>query len=250
MKLQGKVAVVSGGASGIGEGICRRFAQEGASVIVADIDGAKAEAVAQEIASNGGESMSFAVDVCLYDQVLTLVESTERRFGRLDVLVTAAGISKVKPIEQLSIDWWQAVINVNLNGLFYCCHAAAGVMMRQKSGKIVNIGSLAGLIAIPNNSPYVASKHGVVGLTKALAIDLGSYNINVNCIAPGFILSSRAVAQGRNTEETRSRLLADIPLGRLGMPEDCARVVEFLTTDLSDYVTGQCIPICGGYVAF
>ena len=246
MKLQGKVAVVSGGASGIGEGICRRFAQEGASVIVADIDGAKAEAVAQELASNGGESMSFAVDVCLYDQVLALVESTERRFGRLDVLVTAAGISKVRPIEQLSIDWWQAVINVNLNGLFYCCHAAAGVMMRQKSGKIVNIGSLAGLTAIPNNSPYVASKHGVVGLTKALAIDLGSYNINVNCMCPQTTLTPQAL-QHRSAEFFAAEAHRT-PLGRLPTPEDHSAVALFLASCESDYLTGMVVPVDGGRI--
>ena len=247
MKLQGKVAVVSGGGSGIGEGICLRLAEEGASIVVADIDGARAETVAQDLASNGSVAMPFAVDVSLYEQVLALVESTERRFGRLDILVTSAGISRAGPIEQLSIDWWQRVIDVNLNGLFYCCHAAARVMMRQKSGKIINIGSLAGLIGIPNNSPYVASKHGVIGLTKALAIDLGPYNINVNCICPQTTLTPQSVQH--RSEEFFTAEAHRTPLDRLPSPEDHAAVALFLASSESDYLTGVVVPVDGGRIA-
>ena len=246
MELERKVAIISGGGSGIGEGICRRFAEEGASVVVADIDAAKAEAVAQQLVSTGGEAVPFTVDVSLYDQVLALVEFTEKRFGKLDILVTSAGISKFGPPEQLSIDWWRKVIDVNLNGLFYCCHAAAKVMMKQKSGKIINIASLAGLIAIPNNAPYVASKHGVVGLTKALAIDLGAYNINVNCICPQTTLTPLA-------SETRSKDFFSAesyrtPLDRLPVPDDHAKTALFLASSESDYLTGVILPVDGGRV--
>ena len=246
MKLEGKVAVISGGGSGIGEGVCRRFAEEGASVVVADIDPAKANAVAQQLVSNGKQAVPFTVDVSSYDQVLALVESTEKRFGRLDILVTSAGISRVGPIEQLSVDWWQRVIDVNLNGLFYCCHAAAKVMMRQKSGKIINMGSLAGLIAIPNNAPYVASKHGVIGLTKALAIDLGPYNINVNCICPQTTLTPQALAH--RSEEFFAAESHRTPLGRLPAPEDHANVALFLASSESDYLTGVVLPVDGGRI--
>ena len=246
MKLEGKVAVISGGGSGIGEGVCRRFAEEGASIVVADIDPAKAETVAQQLVSNGTQAVPFTVDVSSYDQVLALVESTEKRFGRLDILVTSAGISRVGPIEELSVDWWRRVIDVNLNGLFYCCHAAAMVMMRQKSGKIINIGSLAGLIAIPNNAPYVASKHGVIGLTKALAIDLGPYNINVNCICPQTTLTPQALQH--RSEEFFAAESHRTPLGRLPAPEDHANVALFLASSESDYLTGVVLPVDGGRI--
>jgi 3-oxoacyl-[acyl-carrier protein] reductase len=143
-------------------------------------------------------------------------------------------------------------MDINLTGTIFCCQAAAPYMQAARSGKIVNVASQAGLWSGRNSGgvAYKVAKAGVIHYTRVLAAELGPHNIHVNSIAPGYVLSSRAVAGGRNSPEVRDRLLQDIPLGRLGMPEDCAKVVEFLVTDLSDYVTGQCIPVCGGYVAF
>jgi 3-oxoacyl-[acyl-carrier protein] reductase len=144
------------------------------------------------------------------------------------------------------------ILDINLMDTIFCCQAASEIMKRQRSGKIVNVGSQAGLKASIGGGgvSYSVAKAAVIHYTRILAGELGQYNINVNCIAPAWILSSRAVAQGRNSDEVRARLESQIALGRLGMPEDCAKVVEFLVTDLSDYVTGQCIPVCGGYVLF
>ncbi len=247
MQLEGKTAVVTGGASGIGEAIGLKFAEEGAAVVVADLDAAKAEETARRLQSRGRPSMAFALDVSDAGQVQALAEATRERFGRIDILVNSAGISRFGPIEEISLDWWRRVIDVNLHGLFYCCHAAAKMMMQQKSGKIINISSLAGLIGIPNQCPYVASKHGVIGLTKALAIDLGPYNIHVNCICPATTLTPMGL-QTRSKEfiEAESRRT---PLDRMAVPEDHARTALFLASSQSDFLTGVILPVDGGRIA-
>ena len=246
MRLSDKVAIVTGGGSGIGAEISRAFAREGALVVVADLDGEKAVALAAELTQAGHPAIGKACDVSNHNDVQDLTDSVARRFGRIDILVTSAGISKFGPIEDLSVEWWDKVVGVNLNGLFYCCHSVAQIMMKQRSGKIINIASLAGLTGIPNQAPYVASKHGVVGLTKALAIDLGPYAINVNCMCPATTLTPLAL-------ETRSQDFIDAeahrtPLDRMAYPEDHARAAVFLASAESDYLTGVILPVDGGRI--
>jgi NAD(P)-dependent dehydrogenase (short-subunit alcohol dehydrogenase family) len=185
-----------------------------------------------------------------------MVERTLERFGRLDILVNNAGGNLRSENDQsasgASPAHYGYIMDINLTGTILCCQAASRPMKEARSGRIVNVASQAGLWGGRDGGgmPYKVAKAGIIQYTRVLAAELGPYGVCVNCIAPGFILSSRALAQGRNSEETRTRLEAQIPLKRLGTPEDCARVVEFLVTDLSDYVTGQCIPVCGGFVAF
>ena len=184
-----------------------------------------------------------------------MVAETLQAFGRLDILVNNAG-GVLRPAElgsasTVSEDDWRFIMDVNLTATLFCCQAAAVPMKAQQSGKIINVSSQAGLRGNMNGgiAHYCVAKAGIVEYTRLLAGELGPFNINVNCIAPGLILTSRANKQfNRNSPENVAAASAHIPLRRVGVPEDCAKVVEFLATDLSDYVTGQCIPICGGMV--
>jgi len=244
VQLENKVAVVTGGASGIGEAICLRFAAEGAKVVVADVVPANAEAVAKRIQSVGREFLTYTVDVSNYDQVCHMVETTVKRFGTVDILVNCAGLSEFIPTENLPIDKWRRMIDVNLTGTFYCCLAASREMAKKKKGKIINISSMAGLAGIPNSAHYVASKHGVVGLTKALAVDFAKYGINVNCICPGTTLTP--MVRGTMSPEYQEARSKRVPLGRLGQPEDQANAAVFLASSQSDYITGSILCVDGG----
>ena len=249
-KLDGKVAVVTGAARGLGRAYALHLAKLGADVVINDInlqaydefdEEIFAESVPKEIEALGVRSLGIECDVTERGQVDAMVKQVEQSFGRLDILVNNAGGAlfgrkEFKPMHDL-----------NFHGTVHCCEATAEIMKHQESGKIVNVASQAGIIASLGHS-YATSKAAVIHYTRCLAAELGPFGINVNCIAPGFILSSRAIAGGRGEGEARRDLELKIALGRLGMPEDCAKVVEFLVTDLSDYVTGQTIPVCGGYV--
>lgn len=247
MRLENRVAIVTGGASGIGRMIGRKFADEGASVVVADQDEEASDSAVAELKTTGAECTSYRLDVSVADETEGLVEAVRERFGHIDVLANCAGVSRFGPIEELRLEWWQRVIEVNLNGLFYCCYAVAKVMMEQKRGSIINIGSLAAVNGISNQAPYVASKHGVVGVTKALAIDLGPYQIRVNCICPATTMTRLAL-------ETRSEEFIEAeaeltPLRRLAVPEDIAKVAVFLASDDAGFVTGAVLPVDGGRLA-
>jgi NAD(P)-dependent dehydrogenase (short-subunit alcohol dehydrogenase family) len=265
MKLKGKVAIVTGGARGLGRAYVLHLARLGADVVINDVDlNAAAEynetlaaaTVMAEVEALGGRALGIQADVTQAAQVDGMVEETLSAFGRVDILVNNAGGALKSPLNNSAatadMDHYQYIMDINLTGTILCCQAAARAMKTQRSGKIVNVSSQAGLWSGHNGGgmAYKVAKAGIAHYTRVLAAELGPYNINVNCIAPGWILSSRAIAGGRDSDETRARLLQQIPLGRLGLPEDCAKVVEFLVTDLSDYVTGQCIPVCGGVVAW
>lgn len=265
MKLDGKVAVVTGGARGLGRAYALHLAHLGAHVVINDIDldaarryneQLNAPSVAQEIESLGVRSLAVQADVTNADEVDDMFTEIVSAFGRVDILVNNAG-GNLNPhadnsAARLNMENYHSIVDINLTGTIHCCRAVAPTLREQQSGKIVNVASQAGLWSGRTGShvAYKVAKAGIIHYTRVLAAELGPYNVHVNCIAPGFILSSRAIAGGRDQGEVRDNLLAQIPLGRLGLPEDCAKVVEFLTTDLSDYVTGQCIPVCGGYVAF
>lgn len=263
MKLYGKVALVTGSARGLGRAYALHLARLGADVVINDVNLAAAKeydetlnapTVVDEIKSIGVKSLGIQADVSDKSQVEFMFERVLREFGRLDVLVNNAGGNLRSPDQDhtaaaASEEGYRHIMDINLNGTIFCCQAASLFMKRQRSGKIINVSSQAGLweTGEGDNMPYKVSKAGVVQYTRVLAAELGPFNINVNCIAPGFILSSRAIAQGRADKKTRDVLEPRISLRRLGMPEDCAKVVEFLATDLSDYVSGQCITVCGGF---
>lgn len=266
MKLEGKVAVITGAARGLGRAYALHLAKLGADVVVNDIDldAAKeygeeltAPTVMDEICEMGRRSIGIAADVTDQAQVNAMFDQIMNEFGRVDVLVTNAGGALVPGpsfASNIPIDSFNKMMDINLIGTIFCCQAAAGPMKEQRSGKIVTVGSQAGLRSSAQYGgggvSYSVSKAAIHQYTRHLAAELGPYNINVNCIAPAWILSSRAIAQGRNSPEMRERLEQEIALKRLGVPEDCAKVVEFLVTDLSDYVTGQVIRICGGVCLF
>ncbi|HVB97665.1 MAG TPA: SDR family NAD(P)-dependent oxidoreductase [Chloroflexota bacterium] len=264
MKLDGKVALVTGSGRGLGRAYALHLAKIGADVVINDIDldAAKqydealtAPTVMDEIRNLGRRSIGIVADVTSKSQVDQMVEQIVDEFGRLDILVNNAGGAIVPgPSYASSVaeDHFRKMLDINLMGTIFCCQAASAPMKKQRSGKIVNVGSQAGLRSVGdgNGTSYGVAKAAIQHYTRKLASELGPYNINVNCIAPAWILSSRAIAGGRDKPETRERLLKEIALGRLGQPEDCAKVVEFLTTDLSDYVTGQIISICGGVCLF
>jgi len=278
-KLRGKVALVTGGARGLGRSYVLRLARLGADVVVNDInleaykeydEGIMAPTVMDEVRNLGGRSIGIQADVTKKTEVDGMLKKILDQFGRLDILVCNAGGGIRDPSVPKGTPWrgvedFLYQFNINFFSTLFCCEAAAIPMKKQRSGKIVTVASQAGMHAIvtqrtpseaPSDNagfegPYGIAKAGIIQYTRQLAAQLGRYNINVNCIAPGFILSSRAiVGQNRNSPEVRERLESQIALGRLGWPEDCAKVVEFLVTDLSDYITGQTIPVCGGYVLF
>lgn len=264
MKLEGKVALVTGSARGLGRAYALHLAGLGADVVVNDVDmeAAKqygeeltAPTVADEITALGRRSLGIVADVTNQSQVQAMVERILSAFGRLDILVNNAGGALVPgPSYASSVPEadFRRIMDINLMGTIFCCQAAATPMKEQRSGKIVNVGSQAGLRSqgAGGGTAYSVAKAAIHHYTRKLASELGPFNVNVNCIAPGWILSSRAIASGRNSPQTRARLEEEIALRRLGNPEDCAKVVEFLVTDLSDYVTGQVIPVCGGVCLF
>ena len=251
-KLDGKVALVTGSGRGLGRAYALHLAKLGAHVVVNDIslkaheeynEEIGAASVPEEIEALGVQSVGIECDVSDRKQVDQMIADIENRFGRLDILVNNAGGALFGRHD------FEPMFAVNFHGTVHCCEAAGELMKKQRSGKIVNVGSQAGLQGNEGYA-YSTSKAAITHYTRCWALTMGPYNVNVNCIAPGWILSSRAIANGRDEQETRERLEKQIALGRLGMPEDCAKVIEFLVTDLSDYVTGQTIAICGGVVLF
>ena len=265
VKLEGRVALVTGGARGLGRAYVLRLAGLGADVVVNDINLSAAKefgeeltapTVMDEVRKLGRRSLGIEADVTDYRQVERMVQNVVNQFGRLDILVNNAGgylapFERSKPT-QVPPEDVKHLLDINLTSAMYCCQVASKPMREQRWGRIVNVASQAGLKSQDDGFmvAYGVAKAGVINYTRYLAAELGPFGINVNCIAPAWILSSRAVAQGRNTPETRARLESQIALRRLGLPEDCAKVVEFLVTDLSDYVTGQTINVCGGFVLF
>ena len=265
-KLTGKVALVTGAGRGLGRAYALRLAGLGADVVINDLqlDSARefeeelgAESVMAECEALGVRALGIAADVTQRDQVNRMFAQVLDTWGRLDVLVNNAG-GVLRPFEQgkaatVSEDDWRYILDVNLTQTVFCCQAAAVPMKAQQSGKIINVGSQAGLQGNLEGAVahYCVAKAGIAEYTRVLAGELGPHNINVNCIAPGLILTSRANKQfNRNSPENQAKAAPKIPLRRMGEPEDCAKVVEFLATDLSDYVTGQVICIDGGMVLF
>ncbi len=244
MNLVNKVAIVTGAGRGIGKAIAIALAREGANIIINDIDIQTAEEVAKEIKSLDRQALAIQVDVSDSKEVNRMVELVLKKFNRVDILVNNAAIIKRGSIDDLTEEDWDRVIDVNLKGAFNCAKAVVGIMKKQRYGKIVNISSIAGKIGDLASAPcYGASKAGMTCLAKSLARELASYNINVNVVAPHAIETDMSKEW---SEEKRKSIIADIPLARLGEPEDVAEAVAFLVSDKAKFITGEVLDVNGG----
>jgi 3-oxoacyl-[acyl-carrier protein] reductase len=245
MKLKDKVALVTGGAQGIGKAICQRLAAEGAKLAIADIKLDVAEKTAAEFVAAGVTAKAYQANVVKLAEVEAMVEQVCADLGSVDILVNNAGITKDDLIIRMKEEAWDAVIAVNLKGTFNCTKAVARPMMKQRAGKIVNIASIVGVMGNAGQANYSASKAGVIGLTKSTAKELASRNICANAVAPGYIQTEMTA---HLSDEQKDMFLRNTPLKRPGTPQDVANVVCFLASPDSDYVTGQVIHIDGGMV--
>jgi 3-oxoacyl-[acyl-carrier protein] reductase len=242
--LEGKTALITGAARGIGKAIALKYASEGANVAFTDlaIDDI-AKATESEIAAFGVKVKGYASNAANFADTEKVVAEVLNDFGRIDILVNNAGITRDGLMMRMTEQQWDMVINVNLKSAFNFIHAITPIMMRQKSGSIINMSSVVGVSGNAGQANYSASKAGMIGLAKSIAKELGSRSIRANCIAPGFIITDMT---GQLSEEVRNEWAKQIPLKRGGTPEDVANVALFLASELSSYVSGQVIHVCGG----
>lgn len=243
-RLLNGVAIVTGGASGIGQSICVEFAREGAVVGVLDIDKVGAARTVQAIEDEGGKAIVVLADATDAGQVENAIRSAAEQLGEATILVNCAGFNQMGAADELPPGLWERIRAINLDGPWYCIQAAMPAMIRRRAGKILNISSGAALLAAPKAVPYIAAKAGVIGLTRALALDLAPYGINVNCICPGTV--NTPLVQQALGDKLAQRIAATIPLGRFQTPRDIARAVVFLCSSDADAITGVVLPVDGG----
>ena len=243
MELQNKVALITGGAQGIGKIISEELVQNGAHVVLGDVNLEGAQATAEAINNNGGSASAVKIDVSNPAEVKQVFDSILKDKKPIDIMINNAGITRDGLMVRMKEADWDRVLNINLKGTFLCSQQAAKQMMKQKSGAIVNIASIVGVMGNFGQANYSASKAGVIGLTKTLAREVASRGIRVNAVAPGFIDTEMTQVLD---ESVRQKLIEQIPLAKLGLPEDVARCVAFLVSDRSSYITGQVINVNGG----
>lgn len=244
MGLENKVAIVTGAARGIGKAIARKLSQDGAAVVICDLL-EEVSATAEELRSEGAKVLPLQVNITDLEAVNSMVQTTINELGSVDILCNNAGIVRDALLVRMKESDWDAVIAVNLKGAFNCTRAVVRHMMKQRWGKIVNTSSVMGIVGNAGQANYSASKAGLIGLTKSLAKELGRRGINVNAVAPGYIVSKMTESL---PESEKNKILDFVPLGTLGYPEDVANLVAFLVSDSARYITGQVIPVDGGLV--
>jgi 3-oxoacyl-[acyl-carrier protein] reductase len=245
MRLKDKVALITGGGRGIGREIALACAKEGADIALWDVNPADAEKTCAEIEALGRKTLWQQIDVTDIAKVEEGINKILDKLNKIDILINNAGITKDNLLLRMSQQEWDAVINVNLKGTFNCTKAVFRPMSKQRSGKIVNIASIIGIIGNYGQANYAASKAGIIALTKTAAKELGSRNVQVNAIAPGFIQTEMTA---KLPEDIKAKLLEAVPLGKLGLPADVANAVIFLASNEADYITGQTLVVDGGMV--
>ncbi len=243
MPLKGQTAVVTGGARGIGKEISLALAREGANIVIADLIAEQSEETAEEIKKLDCKALIQKVDVSKMADVENMVQNTINEFKTLDILINNAGVTRDTLMVRMKEEDWDFVMKVNLTGTFNCSKAAAKYMMKQRKGRIVNIASIVGVMGNAGQANYSASKAGIIGLTKTSARELASRNITVNAVAPGFIDTEMTRSLNENIKQ---QLKEQIPVGKLGRPEDIANCIKFLVSDDASYITGQVIHVNGG----
>ena len=246
MRLNGKIALVTGSANGIGRAIASALAREGAHVVINDIPSQRERAneISEEIKGIGRESMVFLADVSSTQEVNQMAEAVLEKFGRLDILVNNAGFPRVSKVIEMTDEQWDAVINTCLRGTFLCSRAFLRTMIHQRSGKILNLASNMAFAVFPGFAQYSAAKAGIVAFTKVLALEVAEYNVNVNAIAPGFTGTEGALS--RSPQDHIDRMKKQNPFGRIGRPEDHLGAVLLLVSDEGSYITGETILVTGG----
>ena len=246
--ISGKVSIVTGAAMGIGREIALRLARDGSDVVVVDIEKEPAQEVVKEIQSGGRKSLFFETDVARWEQVKAMVDAVVGKFNRVDIVINNAGIvGPVVPVWEYPVEEWDRVMEINMKGIFLCCKAVMPSMVKRKSGRIVNIASIAGKEGNPRMSAYSSSKAAVIAFTKSLAKEVAQQNIMVHCIAPALIETRMMEIMG---SEQREFLLSKIPMGRFGNSSEVAALVRFLVSDECSFSTGHCYDISGGRTVY
>jgi 3-oxoacyl-[acyl-carrier protein] reductase len=243
-RFENKVAMVTGGAAGIGQATALAFASEGAKVVILDL-AAKGEEVAEKIKQNGGDAFFIQTNVSVSEEVQAAVKTAIDTFGQIDILVNNAGITRDNLIMKMKEEDWELVLRVNLSSTYHCSKAVVRPMMKKRYGRIINVASVVGLAGQAGQTNYAASKAGIIGFTKSLAKEVGSRNITVNAIAPGFIKTALTDVLPKEMVEAT---IENTPLGRLGEVEDVAKAILFFASDDASFITGQVLTVDGGLV--